>query len=65
NVIVFTLPVSVPLLITVIVPSIANRVLGKLDELAKKYSHYLVFGVFLLLGGLILWQGIKSLFNLE
>ena len=52
------LPITLPLFIYIIVPNAAARVLGKMNRFVIKYSKYIMFGLFMIFGVILLYQGI-------
>jgi len=58
NVIFYTLPVLLPLLVYLIIPQTAGRALGSMDKFMVKYSKYIMFALFLTFGIYFLWRGL-------
>jgi len=61
NIFFFTLPITLPLLLTILFPKISKPILSKMDVFLVKYSRYIVFIIFLLFGIYLLYGGIKKL----
>lgn len=59
NILFFTLPSLLPLVLYLIVPGFANRVLTKVNQFVLKYSKYLVFILFVVFGIYFLYRGLK------
>lgn len=54
----YTLPITFPILMTAFFPSSAKRVLSAVGLFLKKYSRYIVSGMFLLFGLVFLMRGL-------
>lgn len=58
NLFFFTLPITLPLLITLIAPATSTKVLNKLNGFMLRYSRYIIFAMFATFGIYLLWQGL-------
>lgn len=58
----FTLPVTLPLLLTLVFPRTATLVLGKVNRFMVKYSKYIVFVIFIAFAVLLIYRGVKFFF---
>lgn len=59
NVLFFILPITLPILLKIIFPKIAESVLTKLNVFLKKYAKYIILIMFLVFGLWFMWKGIK------
>jgi len=57
-----TLPITIPLLVYIIIPNLASRVLSRINKVVLKYSKYIMFGLFIILGIMLIYQGAKYFF---
>ncbi len=62
NLIFFTLPITLPVLLKTLFPKLAKPILEKIDQFVLRYGKYIVFGMFLIFGIVLLYQGIKFFF---
>ncbi len=58
-----TLPITVPFLVYLIIPDIASRILSRINKVVLKYSKYIMFGLFIILGIMLLYQGLSYFFK--
>lgn len=59
----FLAPIYLPLLLTIIFPRAAKNVLPRINVFLEKYGQKLIAVIFLLMGIIFLYDGIKILFN--
>lgn len=58
NLIFFTLPITLPFLITVLFPSLKDKILPKLNEFVTRYSKYIIFVMLVGFGIYLAYKGI-------
>ena len=59
NVLFFTLPIWLPLLLYIIAPKAAKPVLDKMNRVLLKYGKYIVLLILVIIGGVLLYKGIS------
>lgn len=59
NVFFFSLPITLPVSIYLLVPKTAKVLLDKLNTFLLRYSRYIVFAMFAIFGVIFLYRGIK------
>lgn len=55
----FSLPVTLPVIIYLMMPKIATVALAKLNRFLVRYSKYIIFAMFAIFGVIFLYRGIK------
>ncbi|MBU0671079.1 GAP family protein [Patescibacteria group bacterium] len=63
NFLCFTIPVTLPLLLFLVVPKVAQKVLAKINNILTKYGKYIIFVIFMLMGSGLVYQGLKYFLN--
>lgn len=58
----FTAPVTIPLFLALIFPRAISGIFGRVNTFIMKYSKYILFAVFAIFAGLLLYNGIKFFF---
>ena len=58
----FTAPVTIPLFLALIFPRAISGIFGRVNAFIMKYSKYILFAVFTVFAGLLLYNGIKFFF---
>jgi threonine/homoserine/homoserine lactone efflux protein len=61
NLVFFTLPVLLPLVLYFLLPKLAARLLEKVNHFVLKYSKYIMFALFIIFGIYLLVRGLKYL----
>ncbi len=59
NMLFFTLPIWLPLVFYLVAPKVAMPLMKKVNKYVIKYSKYIIGAVFLVLGGWLLYEGIR------
>jgi len=59
NVLFFTLPTTLPLLLTIFLPRFAHSILTSINVFVLKYSKYIVCLLFIIFGIIFIYRGIK------
>jgi len=59
NLFFFSLPITLPLFLYLVFPNLAVKILEKINLFVLKYSRYILAGLFLIFGFLLLWRGIN------
>ena len=59
NILFFTLPIWLPLVFYMIAPKSAKPVLDKMNGIVVKYGKYLVLLILVIIGGILLYEGIS------
>lgn len=59
NILFFSLPVTLPVAIYLIIPKTAQVILDKLNKFLMRYSKYIIFAMFAIFGVIFLYRGIK------